>query len=130
MKLNFLLLSFFILFISFKDLNQSIVLLDYKYEICKECSNSKNIAQCKNWTRKPKKEIQELMNTMKASNDMEVHDLYNTLPCVIRGKCIFKNDTSNFELNAGGYMWIFGKDTTFTFVYPRNGNFGVFFNIK
>lgn len=62
---------------------------------------------------------------------MEVHDSYESLPCVIRGQILFRKDTARFEMNAGGYMYGFAKDASYTFAYPKSKpDFRKIFNIR
>ena len=101
---------------------EKIKITSFMYSICQECSSSMDTLVCKKWKKANKlEEIQNIVNKMRFSHAMEVHDNYNSYRCVIEGECTYMLQKYTYQINAGGEMYLFANDSTsFILVAPKN----------
>lgn len=101
---------------------EKIKITSFRYSICQDCSSSRDTLVCEKWKKTNKLEvIQSVVNKMRFSHAMEVHDNYNSYKCVIEGKCTYMLKRYQYQINAGGEMYLFTSDSISNIlVAPKN----------
>ena len=68
--------------------------------------------KCDKWGLN-KTTIEKIIKDSKSISGEEWHLLYDVWPCDIRGKILLNLDTFSYKVNAGSYIVIWNRDTSF-----------------